>query len=1044
MAFGFGFGLPRGAAAPFSPASLFSTGEQGAWYDPSNFVAGWRTNLLTYSQQFGNAAWSKQANAYIQTNLLTYSEQFDNAAWLTSNITVTTNSTVAPDGTNTADLCTPTASGYILRTFASSASTTYTTSVYAKASNTVNIIGIGGYAGPDSAIVQFNIITGTAGTPSNSGTGIVVSSSITPVGNNWYRCVVTFTGIASVNLPFSPIYNAAQSGGLYLWGAQLVQGSDAGNYQVTTSATAATQYPAPDGTNTANLAIFTSTSNNAIYQGSNTYAYETRTSSVYLKGTAGQTISVSWQAGNSTFTAWTLTGGWDRVTATATNGATAGNGNIAVQPLAGQTATSVYVWGAQLEVGSSATAYQQIVTPEISYLNYQAQPVMYQDAAGTTPVTAVEQPVGLLLDQRQGPTLGSELISNGNFANGSTGWTAGANWSIGSGAATATASITVLSQAGVFTSGNWYKISFIQTTTSGNVQIRIAGTQSVGYVGTSGTSNVPTTLYVYATASGALEFNAQTFTGSITNISVKTISGNHATASGTARPTLSAKYNLLTYTEDFTNAIWLKTFGGTGTAPTVTSGYTDPNGGSTAFRVQLSCGAGTTSGDYSRLYQVITVTNATAGIWMKSNTASNYQIEYDLSSAASVKTVTPTWQYFSNAANNAAGDVSVILRGSTAGGATSADISVWHPDVRVTNDGVNLPNYQRVNASTDYATAGFPLYLSFSGAQGMSTPASIPFATVTSDGKATRNLLTYPAQIGNTGGWAVNAVTATVNNITAPDGTNTGTAVSAASAANGYVITVAQSPTATTTYTFSVYAKGVTGGEIIKLYADGGFNGSVGPAITLTTTWTRYTYTVTASTSATGYCYLLSGTTYGGTGQAFYCWGAQLEVGSTATAFQNIGTDQMTVWAGERKLSDAAAAIVAELSVDTNLNSGTFAVTAPNNNGIANLNFGSKGTTLVANIITTYTAPLTNVITGIASISTPVVTIRVNGTQAATSSSTQGTGNYGTYPLFIGARNLTSVFFNGRIYSLIVRGATSNASQISSTEGWVNIKTAAY
>ena len=40
---------------------------------------------------------------------------------------------------------------------------------------------------------------------------------------------------------------------------------------------------------------------------------------------------------------------------------------------------------------------------------------MYQDAAGTTPVTAVEQPVGLMLDKSRGMMLGPELVSNGTF-----------------------------------------------------------------------------------------------------------------------------------------------------------------------------------------------------------------------------------------------------------------------------------------------------------------------------------------------------------------------------------------------------------------------------------------------------------------------------------------------------------------------------------------------------------------------------------------------------------------------------------------------------
>ena len=46
---------------------------------------------------------------------------------------------------------------------------------------------------------------------------------------------------------------------------------------------------------------------------------------------------------------------------------------------------------------------------------------------------------------------------------------------------------------------------------------------------------------------------------------------------------------------------------------------------------------------------------------------------------------------------------------------SSRTFKVTAYDLRVTNTGVNLPAYQRVNTSTDYDTTGFPLYLRFNG-----------------------------------------------------------------------------------------------------------------------------------------------------------------------------------------------------------------------------------------------------------------------------------------------------------------------------------------
>lgn len=51
-----------------------------------------------------------------------------------------------------------------------------------------------------------------------------------------------------------------------------------------------------------------------------------------------------------------------------------------------------------------------------------------------------------------------------------------------------------------------------------------------------------------------------------------------------------------------------------------------------------------------------------------------------------------------------------------------------------------------------------------------------------------------------------------------------------------------------------------------------------------------------------------------------------------------------------------------------------------------------------------------------------------------------GDGNFGNYPLYIGARAGSSLYFNGRLYSLIVRGAQSSLSQIEATELYIKQK----
>ena len=153
-------------------------------------------------------------------------------------------------------------------------------------------------------------------------------------------------------------------------------------------------------------------------------------------------------------------------------------------------------------------------------------------------------------------------------------------------------------------------------------------------------------------------------------------------------------------------------------------------------------------------------------------------------------------------------------------------------------------------------------------------------------------------------------------------------------------------------------------------------------------------------------------------------------------------TDKMTVFAGVRKLSDAAIGMVVELSVASGLeNLSAFNLTAPNTTGYG---WRSVGTLFSDANSTGTPAPESAVLTGIGDIAADVSRLRRNGLIVANSVSDQGTGNYGNYPLFIGRRGGTEYPFNGRIYSLIVRGAQSTEQQIASAEAWVNTKTGAY
>jgi hypothetical protein len=360
-------------------------------------------------------------------------------------------------------------------------------------------------------------------------------------------------------------------------------------------------------------------------------------------------------------------------------------------------------------------------------------------------------------------------------------------------------------------------------------------------------------------------------------------------------------------------------------------------------------------------------------------------------------------------------------------------------------------------------------YLFFDGADSMATP-SINFATATSDGQARRNLLTFPTAFDDAAWTKTGLLTVSANSFTAPDGTTTADTLTEDTSNGGHSVTQTLTKAASAqTYTASAFVR-PNGRTVVRLRLNDSSNTNNATAeFTLTGSGTSASPTVAgtftsasaAITSVGGGWYRLSVTATTGTETGLgavlfltngssasylgdgtsgvFLWGAQLETGTTASAFQNIGTDKMTVFAGVRKLSDAARGALAELGVGGPLGSfGFFAPSAAN----AGYNFTSTGGSTPSSAQTTaYAAPITNVLTGLGNISGDTSTLRVDGTQIAQSTIDQGPGNYTTQPLFIGARAGTSLFFSGHLYSLIVRGASSSSILTSATEGWVASKT---
>jgi len=194
-----------------------------------------------------------------RTNLLTYSEQLDNAAWSKGFVTVTANAVAAPDGTTTADKLAETAATnqhFVSQAVSVAQGRTYTLSVYAKAVERTKV-ELQIYAAADSSIARFDLATGTVSYTSIGGTAANATASIYPCGNGWFRVSLSHRvgtagtpacSLALLDAAGAQSYLGVAGSGAYFWGAQLVAEDSAGDYIPTTSATASrTDYSVSNG-----------------------------------------------------------------------------------------------------------------------------------------------------------------------------------------------------------------------------------------------------------------------------------------------------------------------------------------------------------------------------------------------------------------------------------------------------------------------------------------------------------------------------------------------------------------------------------------------------------------------------------------------------------------------------------------------------------------------------------------------------------------------------------------------------------------------------
>ena len=187
----------------------------------------------------------KKASFY---NLIDYSEDFDETTsdWTNTNVSVETNSTISPQGINNAAKITEDTSNsehQIQFVFSQTINTNYSYSVFVKA-NGRNYCGMN--IGASRLYANFDLTDGSVTNVQSNGTDFNnESASITSFGNGWYKCTLsgyaltingsyvrfTLRNVESSNSFLNYLGNGTS--GVYIWGAQLVEGTEALDYQYT-------------------------------------------------------------------------------------------------------------------------------------------------------------------------------------------------------------------------------------------------------------------------------------------------------------------------------------------------------------------------------------------------------------------------------------------------------------------------------------------------------------------------------------------------------------------------------------------------------------------------------------------------------------------------------------------------------------------------------------------------------------------------------------------------------------------------------------------
>jgi hypothetical protein len=235
-----------------------------------------------------------------RTNLLTYSEQFDNAIWTKFGSTITANESTAPDGTSTADLWTNTSSpGAVSQNYTKDTTArTYSGSIWVKSSVTAFTLSVDDGTNTNRGRAVFDIATGVLTSVANDGVFTSTSGTITAYPNSWYRVTVTTTTSTLTTLRFRAFFSNIGATAR-IWGAQLEENAAfVTSYIPTTTATVTRAADVASITGTAFSSFYNQTEGTVFANYAERAFSATHQVATISNGTANERISVAVNSSN--------------------------------------------------------------------------------------------------------------------------------------------------------------------------------------------------------------------------------------------------------------------------------------------------------------------------------------------------------------------------------------------------------------------------------------------------------------------------------------------------------------------------------------------------------------------------------------------------------------------------------------------------------------------------------------------------------------------------------------------------------------------------